>query len=500
MSGPLYCQRKGTALATIATTLAGATPRSTLSIRLKTAFGLGSIAEGVAFTTNNTFLLLFYNQVLGLSPGLVGLALSAGLIVNAVFDPLVGSWSDRTATRLGRRHPFMYAAILPVALCYVAVYHPPEWFGGTGQLVWLAVMNTLLLQAMTLFHTPHLALGAEMSNDYIERSSVMNYNTFCLWIGDTLGLVIALRIFFAAGPGFTNGALDPSRYLAYSLFMGGSIMVLLFLSSWWTRSQIARLPKPGAAIERITLRRFATDISYVMRNRNYVVLLCALLATSLMIGTRNGLGFYASTYYWQLDPNQYSTFYAFGTAGGYILGGLIVKRLHKKFDKRWTGAASSLGYAVLPAIPLGLGYIGVLSSTTPGLLFVLIALAVLQYAPYSIVSTTVRSALADIADEIELKFGVRQEGLLYAARTFFQRVDTALGTALAGLVLELVAFPAKAVPGKVAHDALQGLAAAYLLATIPGVVAALFYTMMRVTRETHAATKAAIAERDQAVS
>ena len=475
--------------------LLGKAPPAAPSMRMKTAFGLGSIAEGIAFTTNNTFLLLFYNQVLGLSPALVGLALSAGLIVNAVFDPLVGSWTDRTWTRWGRRHPFMFAAILPIALCYVAVYHPPNWFGTSGQLVWLAVMNTLLLQAMTLFHTPHLALGAEMSNDYLERSSVMNYNTLCLWIGDTMGLVIALRVFFAAGPGFTNGALDPSRYLSYSFFMGGSIMVLLFLSSWWTRSQIARFPKPAAVVERLTLRRFATDISYVMRNRNYVVLLFALLATSLMIGTRNGLGFYISTYYWQLNPNQYSTFYAFGTAGGYILGGLIVKRLHKKFDKRWTGAASSLGYAILPAIPLGLGYFGVMSPTTPGLLFMLIALAVLHYAPYSIVSTTVRSALADIADEIELKFGVRQEGLLYAARTFFQRVDTALGTALAGWVLTLVAFPAKAVPGKVAQEALQGLAAAYLLATIPGVVAAIFYTMMRVTRDTHAVTQAAIAER-----
>ena len=476
------------------------TPSAILPVGLKTAFGLGSIAEGIAFTTNNTFLLLFYNQVMGLSPALVGLALSAGLIVNAVFDPLVGSWSDRTRTRLGRRHPFMFAAILPVALCYIAVYHPPDWFGPTGQLVWLAVVNTLLLQAMTLFHTPHLALGAEMSNDYLERSSVMNYNTFCLWIGDVLGLVIALRVFFAAGPGFTNGALDPGRYLAYSLFMGGSIMVLLFLSSWWTRSQIARLPEPTTVAEPITLRRFFGDITYVLRNRNYVVLLCALLATSLMIGTRNGLSFYVSTYYWQLDNNQISTWYAFGTAGGYILGGLIVKRLHRKFDKRWTGAAASLGYAVLPAIPLGLGYMGVMSPTTPGLLYLLIALAVLQYAPYSIVSTTVRSALADIADEIELKFGVRQEGLLYAARTFFQRVDTAIGTALAGWVLAVIAFPAKAVPGKIAPEALQGLAAAYLLATVPGVIAAMFYTMMRVTRASHAATQAAIAERSKTVS
>lgn len=469
------------------------------TVGIKAAFGLGSIAEGVAFTTNSTFLLLFYNQVQGLSPALVGLALSAGLIVNAVFDPFVGSWSDRTRSRLGRRHPFMFAAILPVALCYIALYHPPLLFGSAGQLIWLAVMNTLLLQAMTLFHTPHLALGAELSSGYLERSSVMNYNTFCLWIGDSLGLVISLRFFFAASSAYPNGALDPSRYPAYALGMAGGIMVLLFLSSWWTRSYIRLLPTPSATVRSFSARGLVADLRYVLANRNYVVLLFALLATSVMIGARNGLSFYASTYYWQLSNKQISWF-TLGSAGGYILGGLVVKRLHNRFDKRWTGAAASLGYATLPAIPLALGYLGILTPTTPGLLVILIALAVLHYAPYSIVSTTVRSALADIADEIELKFGVRQEGMLFAARTFFQRVDTALGTALAGWVLALVAFPAKAVPGQIDQRTLKGLAAAYVLATIPGLIAALFYTMLRVTRDTHAATQAAIAQRTKAES
>ena len=416
-----------------------------LNIPIKTAFGLGSIAEGIAFTTNATFLLLFYNQVRGLSPALVGLALSAGLIVNAVFDPLVGSWSDRLHSPLGRRHPLMFAAILPVAGCYFALYNPPALLGATGQLMWLAVVNTLLLQAMSLFHTPHLALGAELSDDYLERSSVMNYNTLCLWIGDTVGLVFALRFFFAPSPRFANGALDATRYPLYSLGMAVGILTLLFLSSWWTRSRIPHLPTASAATGAFSLPGFLADLRCVLANRNYVVLLFALLCTSLMIGARNGLSFYASTYYWQLSNAQIS-WLVVGTAAGYLLGGLIVKRLHKRFDKRWTGVAAALAYAVCPAIPLTLGYLGILTPATPGLLFVLIALSVFQYAPYSIISTTMRSALADIADEIELRSGVRQEGILFAARTFFQRVDTALGTALAGWVLSLVAFPAISTP------------------------------------------------------
>lgn len=465
-----------------------------LGVGVKTSFGLGSVAEGIVFTTNSTFLLLFYNQVQGLSPALVGIALSVGLMVNAVFDPLIGSWSDRTRSRLGRRHPFMFAAILPVVLCYVGLYNPPAFLEDTGRLIWLGLINTLLLQAMSLFHTPHLALGAELSNDYLERSSVMNYNTLCLWIGDTIGLIIALRVFFVSSPNFANGALDPSRYPIYSVGMALGVLTLLFMSSWWTRSRIRYLPVATDARKSFSLTGVAADIRYVLLNRNYVVLLFALFFTSLMIGARNGLSFYASAYYWQLSNEQISWF-TLGTGVGYILGALVVKRLHKRFDKRWTGAGAALAYSVLPAIPLALGYCGILTPETPGLLVILIALAIFQYAPYSIVSTTMRSALADIADEIELKFGVRQAGTLFAARTFFQRVDTALGTALAGWVLALVAFPAKAVPGQIDDNTLQGLAAAFVLASIPGIVAAGFYSMMKVTRDTHAATQAAIAAR-----
>ena len=107
-------------------------------------------------------------------------------------------------------------------------------------------------------------------------------------------------------------------------------------------------------------------------------------------------------------------------------------------------------------------------------------------------TTTIYSALADIADENELKYGIRQEGILYSTRTLFARVDQALGTALAGFVLSIIAFPAKATPGEVPQSVLMALALAFILSTIPGLIAAIFYGMLRVTRVTHDATKAAL--------
>ena len=392
----------------------------------------------------------------------------------------------------------MFASILPAALLFWAVFNPPDW-SETGQLIWLAVANTMLLQAMTLYHTPHLALGGEMSSDYLERTSVMGYNTFCLWLGDTLGWVLSFRVFFAATAEFSNGALDPTRWPLFSATVAAFIFVILTYSSLSTIKVIKYLPAPPPAAPGFGLREWARDIGRTLSNRNYVVLLLGLLFLSMMVGVRGGLWLYGATYFWQLDNNQISLF-AIGSFSGYLFAALVVKRLHATIDKRWTGALALAIYSIGPAIPLALGWLGILRWDTPGLVWILIGFSLLQHLPYSLMVTTVTSALADIADENELKFGLRQEGALYATRTFFQRVDQALGTALAGWVLSTIAFPAKAVPGAVADSALMGLAAAFVLSTIPGLIAAVFYGMLRVTRATHDATRAALTAKQDAVT
>ena len=461
-----------------------------LTARLKAFYALGSTAEALSITASSSFLLIFYNQVRGLPAGSVGVALSVGLLVNAVFDPLVGSWSDRTRSRLGRRHPFMFASVLPAGLCFFALFNPPH-VGATWQLVWLGLCNTLLLQATTLYHTPHLALGGEMTDDYLERTSIMAYNTFCLWIGDTMAWLLSYRLFFRAAPGQPNGALIASRYPLFATAVAVTIAGLLLVSSWATVGRIPYLKKVAAAEQRFDARRFGRDILRTLTNRNYVVLLLGLAFTTLMQGVRIGLSIYVNSYYWRLTNDQIAMF-AIASFVGYAFAGLVVRRLHARLDKRWTGALSLLVYTVGPVLPLLLGYLGILSAQTPGLLWILLAFALLQHVPFSLMTTTIYSALADIADELELRHGMRQEGILFSTRTFFARVDQALGTALAGWVLSLVAFPAKAMPGRVAAPVLDHLIVALLLTTLPGLVAACFYAMLRVTRDTHDATRAAL--------
>lgn len=472
----------------------GPGPKPAPNIRDKAMYGLGSTAEAVVYTTTASFLLIFYNQVRGLDPGHVGTALAIGMIVNAIFDPVVGIWSDRTRSRWGRRHPFMFASILPASICFYALFNPPDQLSETLELIWLTTFNVVLLQAMTLFHVPHLALGGEISDDYIGRSSIMSYNTFFLWVGDTLGWVLSFAWLFRATQEFANGALDASRYPLFAATFSILIAIVFTTSSWSTRRFIPYLPQVKPDAPKVSVRSFIGDFIQALSNRNYVMLLVGMFFLSLMTGVRGGLWFYGASYFWQIDNSQISLF-AIGSLAGYVFGAFVVTRLHARFDKRWSGMIAVIVYSVGPAIPMLLGYYGILTPETPGLLWMLIGFSVLQHAPFSIMTTTVFSAMADIADENEVKFGTRQEGILFAARSLFARVDQAIGTALAGWVLTLIAFPANAIPGEVSNKVLLALAGAFILSTIPGLVAAIFYGMLRITRKTYEDARAALAER-----
>ena len=474
--------------------MSGAPP---LTRAIKATYGFGSMAEAVVISSTTQFLLLFYNQVRGLDAGMVGAALAAGLAVNAVVDPLIGSLSDRTRSRLGRRHPFMYAAILPVAACFWAVFNPPAGLGHWGELGWLLVAYVTLQQCLTLFHTPHLAFGSELSDKYIERTNVMSYNTFFLWAGDTLCWLTTFGLFFASSAGFPNGALDPSRYPRFSIVIALCVLTILTVSSFGTRGRIRYLPPGDPTTPGFSLREFVADVRRAMSNHNYNMLLISFFFLSLMSGVRGGLWIYTATFFWRLTSEQI-TWFALGSGISYLFGSWIVATLHQRFEKRVTGAVAVAVYCIGPAIPLALGYAGVLSSATPGILVILIVFSTLQHLPYSIMATTEYSALADIADENELRFGLKQQGVLYATRTFFARVQQAIGTALAGFVLTLVAFPPHAVPGSVPATTLSGLAAAFVLSTLPGLAAVYFYTRLRLSSTTHAATRAALNARQSA--
>src|SRR5689334_20861842 len=102
---------------------------SKLKVRTKFAYGIGQMAEQIKISGFDVFVFFYFQQVLGLSGSLSGTAVGIALIFDALIDPFTGSISDNWKSPRGRRHPFMYAAALPLAVFWFALFFPPQGMG-----------------------------------------------------------------------------------------------------------------------------------------------------------------------------------------------------------------------------------------------------------------------------------------------------------------------------------------------------------------------------------
>ena len=172
-------------------------PPETVLMRTKLAFGVGASGEAATLWMFNTLSFFFYNQILGLPAHLAGIAVTIAIVFDAITDPVMGSISDRFRSKYGRRHPFMFAAPGPILIALFFIFNPPDFVNTTSLLfAWYTFFTVLLRASLTLFIVPHLALGAELSDDYLERSKVMSYNVLFIYIGGALMHIFAWFIIF----------------------------------------------------------------------------------------------------------------------------------------------------------------------------------------------------------------------------------------------------------------------------------------------------------------
>ena len=181
-----------------------------LGLGTKLAYGFGSIAYGIKDNGFSTLLLLFYNQVIGLRADLVGLAIMVALVLDAFIDPVVGHLSDHSQSRWGRRHPFMYAAALPVGVLYLLLWSPPMG-SQTETLVYLIGVAILVRTAISIYEVPSAALAPELTADYHERTSVLGWRYLFGWLGGMGMLLLTFAVILAPTPEYLGRSAQPGR-------------------------------------------------------------------------------------------------------------------------------------------------------------------------------------------------------------------------------------------------------------------------------------------------
>jgi Na+/melibiose symporter-like transporter len=465
---------------------------------IKLAYAIGRCAEAVKGRAFETFLFFYYVQVLGLPGSLSGLAVGIALFFDALTDPLAGWVSDGWRSRWGRRHPFMFAAPLPLAIFFYLLFIPPDGLPKWQLFAWLTCFAVLTRAAMTLFHVPHLALGAELSSDYIERTQIVAFRSFAGIVGSALAGGMGLFYFFASTPEFEKGQMNAGAYPGFAAFCALLMVAAILVCVVGTRKTISALPTPSAAGRSYHPFHAYRGIYRALKNASFRALFVGVVLIAIAAGAHSTMLLHIGTFFFALSSEQIG-YYVPVMATGALLAVPVTGVLHRRFDKKPTFIVVYTGALLISISPVLLRLVELFPGNDHPLLLPILLLCMGVSTFGGVVGgITAGSMMADIADEHELETGEREEGIFFGALAFSGKTASAMGHAVAGIGLDLIRWPrgGDLLPADIPADTIWNLGFFFgPTMTAFGVAALVFFSRYRLSRSSHATILAELRER-----
>jgi GPH family glycoside/pentoside/hexuronide:cation symporter len=448
-------------------------------------YGLGQMTEGIKNIALAVFIMFYYNNLLGLDPMLAGTSMLIALIVDSVSDPLIGAMSDRWRSRWGRRHPFMYASIIPLVVLFYLLFSPPPGLSQFDLFLWLTAFGILARLALTFYVVPHLAMGAELSRDYHARTQLVAWRQGANSLGCVATYALAFMVFFPVTQ------RDPEAYPAYALCLSLIMGAAMLISALGTHRLIPQLIQPTKPVVRATPWHILAETVHALGNRNFRWYFSGALMIYMIIGVDTALLLYLNSYLWQIE-GQALTWITCGLFVGFLLGAPFTRLLQARFDKRAVLIGSTLLIGFFQALPVVCWLMGWMpTAASIALITTLSVMRVTQGLTTVHANVTGGSMLADVADEYELQTGQRREGVFFGAQLITYKATSGLGKFVAGIALSLIAWPTaaeiKATGGVAGADKLYWLAMIYgPFMSLFAVLAVLCYSQYRLDAAEHA--------------
>ena len=456
---------------------------SAKSISTRWVFASGGIGPGL-IDNAHYFVLIFYNQILGLSGSLTGIALAVGLLFDAISDPLTGFLSDNWKSRWGRRHPFLYASILPAVIFYFLLWHPPDFIRGENLLfLYLIVCNIGLRLGLTLFVIPSYAIIAEITSDYDERTRLVGYMTSAFSVVGN-GMSVAMYAFWLVPtPENADGVLNAAGYGEAGLFGAIAIGVSILIFCVGLHKFIPRLKQYRNAASLAPKEFFRQSVD-VIRDASLRAMGMAGILYYTASGTYAVLWVYIYSFFWEFSSEEISLLVVPMVIGGMALIPLL-PRITFKREKKNVAILMFLGASLINAIPILLRLLGLFPENGSDTLFWMMMVAgFFETLLFLMLDAIWISMVTDIAEQNEVNTGRRSEGIILSTLSFVQKCASALGTLAGGLIIDFIAFPENAIVGQVSSDTLFDLGLVYgpLILTLY-LAACFFVSRYRISRE-----------------
>lgn len=430
---------------------------ASLSWKLCAGWGIGTLTVGILFNTTNMLLMRYLTDYVGLAAALAGALISLSKIYDAATDPLMGWISDNTRSRFGRRRVWLLLGAVLCGVALVALFNVPLGWSGTALTVYVLALLLFYASAYTVFGVPYMAMPAEMTDDYHERSTLMSYRVAFIGAAQVLAGYCAPLLVVAFGEGRAGHA-------GMSWVLGAAIMVSGAICFFATKSARATAV---VATPRTTLRQ---QLASVMSNRPFVLLIGAKLGLLLAVASFSTTLVYFFVHVLQASYSLLGLFSLVSTIAMFASIPVWL-RLSKRLDKRCIFIIAGALYALLSLTWLLAG---------PGepMIWVMVRSAAMGVFGCG----TLLAGQALLPDTIEydyLRTGLRREALFAGFYTTTEKVAFALGLAFAGLLLGAMGYVSSTAGGATLQPASALLGISLCVSLVPAVTLLLGCLFMR---------------------
>lgn len=409
-----------------------------ISLMHKLGYGAGNFGYGLVSQLASSYLIFYATAVLYIPGSLIGFIISISVIWDAVTDPLMGYISDNTKSRFGRRHIYILIGSILVAICNLFLWIINPSMNYLKKFIFIFLDVILLKTFLTMYITPYTALGAELSTDYDERSSIQANKTIFFLLGIFFAATMGMFIFFRPTIDFPVGQLNPNGYKNMAI-ISSVLMIISGLTCFFiTKNYIPILPKNNEPKNNIGIKNIVIELKKMWQHKDYKAVVLGYLFTNISSALIATIGLHIFTYTFLMDN------YEIGIILGIQLGVSILTQpiwiiISKKIDKK-------------KAVLIGL-YISIIGSVI-FLLLVILKTSVRENYLYMIVYAIVvgfgtgglftlpLSMIADTIDKEELRTGLRKEGVFYGVLTLGYKISQSIAIFCFGVFLDLIKFNA----------------------------------------------------------
>ena len=426
-------------------------PMARLPRRIALSYSVGAVGTGVFATVPGLLLLYYLTDVIGVAAGAAALVVFLPKIWDALLNPVIGTLSDRTSTRWGGRRPYLLAGAVTVPLAFAFLFATPDLGSATRTAILVGVVYTVAMTGYALFQVPWVAMPAEMTDDYHERTRLMSSRMVLLTLGILIGGALA--------PVLSGGKEGGRSGYALMSMVIAVVLAAAMLTAW--RGTRGAAYSPPDTSPRPTVR---AQLAVIRSNPAFLTLFWAYALQSVAIGAMLAGAPYVATYVLG-DAALAAVLFVF-----LVVPSAIVM----PFWRRYSLKAGKLNGYLLASALFGLTALSlVFARSLPEPLIYLqmgllgIGYAGMQLFPYSM-----------LPDALSLT-GSSRAGVFTGVWQGGETVGLAIGPALYGGVLALSGFVSSAADVRVEQSdgAVTGLVLGFSI--LPAVLVLLSLPMLR---------------------